>query len=41
MKLTSFRQKDKTHIKDLDSVRLITREVEESLSQDVFASAPR
>jgi hypothetical protein len=35
MKLTSFRQKDKTHIKDLDSVRLITREVEESLPQEL------
>jgi hypothetical protein len=33
MKLTSFRQKDKTHIKDLDSVRLITREIEAGLPE--------
>jgi hypothetical protein len=31
MKLTSFRLKDKTHIVDLDSVGLITPEVEETL----------
>jgi hypothetical protein len=32
MKLTSFRLKDQVHIQDLDSVRLITPEIEESLS---------
>ncbi len=31
MKLTSFRLKDKTHIIDMDSVGLITAEIEESL----------
>jgi hypothetical protein len=31
MKLTSFRIKDKTHIVDMDSVGLITPEIEESL----------
>jgi len=31
MKLTSFRLRDQVHIQDLDSVRLITREIEESL----------
>jgi hypothetical protein len=31
MKLTSFRLKDQVHIKDLDSVRLITPEIEASL----------
>jgi hypothetical protein len=32
MKLTSFRLKDQVHIQDLDSVRLITPEIEASLS---------
>ena len=32
MKLTSFRIKDQTHIKDLDEARLITAEVEATLS---------
>jgi hypothetical protein len=31
MKLTSFRLKDKVHLQDLDSVGLITAEVEDSL----------
>jgi len=31
MKLTSFRLKDKVHIKDMDSVGLITPEIEEAL----------
>ena len=33
MKLTSFRLKDKVHIQDMDSVGLITPEIEEGLSQ--------
>ena len=33
MKLTSFRLKDKVHIQDLDSVGLITPEIEASLSE--------
>lgn len=32
MKLTSFRMKDKVHIQDMDSVGLITPEIENSLS---------
>jgi hypothetical protein len=32
MKLTSFRLKDQTHLKDLDEARLITPEIEVSLS---------
>lgn len=32
-KLTSFRLKDKVHIQDMDSVGLITSEIEESLSE--------
>jgi hypothetical protein len=32
MKLTSFRMKDQLHLKDLDSARLITAEIEASLS---------
>jgi hypothetical protein len=32
MKLTSFRLKDKVHIQDMDSVGLITPEIEASLS---------
>ncbi len=32
MKLTSFRLKDKVHIQDLDSVGLITPEIESGLS---------
>jgi hypothetical protein len=31
MKLTSFRDKDRVHVRDLDSVRLITPEIEASL----------
>jgi hypothetical protein len=31
MKLTSFRLKDKVHIQDMDSVGLITSEIEDSL----------
>jgi hypothetical protein len=33
MKLTSFRLKDQTHLKDLDEVGVITPEIEASLSQ--------
>lgn len=33
MKLTSFRLKDKVHIQDMDSVGLITSEIEESLPE--------
>jgi hypothetical protein len=33
MKLTSFRLKDQVHIQDMDSVGLITPEIESSLSQ--------
>ena len=33
MKLTSFRLKDKVHIQDMDSVGLITPEVEQTLSE--------
>jgi hypothetical protein len=33
MKLTSFRLRDKVHIADMDSVGLITPEIERSLSQ--------
>ena len=32
MKLTSFRLKDQVHIQDMDSVGLITTEIEEQLS---------
>ena len=31
MKLTSFRMKDQLHLKDLDSARLITPEIEAAL----------
>lgn len=37
MKLTSFRMKDQLHIKDLDSARLITPEIEASLSETLRA----
>lgn len=37
MKLTSFRMKDQLHLKDLDSARLITPEVEASLSETLLA----
>jgi hypothetical protein len=33
MKLTSFRLKDRVHLQDLDSVGLITPEVEATLSE--------
>jgi hypothetical protein len=33
MKLTSFRMKDQLHLKDLDSARLITPEIEDSMSE--------
>ena len=33
MKLTSFRLKDKTHIKDLDEAGVITTEIEAALSR--------
>jgi hypothetical protein len=37
MKLTSFRMKDQLHLKDLDSARLITPEIEASLSEPLRA----
>src|SRR5947209_17221165 len=37
MKLTSFRLKDRVHIQDLDSVGLITPEIEVSLSEPLLA----
>jgi len=37
MKLTSFRLKDKVHIQDLDSVGLITPEIESGLSEPLRA----
>lgn len=37
MKLTSFRLKDKVHIQDMDSVGLITPEIEQSLSPEMRA----
>jgi len=37
MKLTSFRLRDQVHIKDLDSVRLITPEIEQQLSPELAA----
>jgi hypothetical protein len=33
MKLTSFRSKDETHLKDLDEARLITPEIEAGLPE--------
>jgi len=35
MKLTSFRAKDETHIKDLDEAGLITPEIEASLPPEL------
>ena len=37
MKLTSFRLRDKVHIQDLDSVGLITPEIEQTLSPVLMA----
>lgn len=37
MKLTGFRLKDKVHIQDLDSARLITAEMEASLPEGLKA----
>jgi hypothetical protein len=37
MKLTSFRLKDKVHIQDMDSVGLITPEIEAGLSEALRA----
>ncbi len=37
MKLTSFRMKDQLHLKDLDSARLITPQIEASLSEALRA----
>jgi hypothetical protein len=37
MKLTSFRMKDQLHLKDLDSARLITAEIEASLPEALRA----
>jgi hypothetical protein len=37
MKLTSFRSKDETHLKDLDEAGLITREIEAGLSETLRA----
>jgi hypothetical protein len=36
MKLTSFRLKDQTHVKDLDEQKLITPEIEAGLSPLLF-----
>jgi hypothetical protein len=33
MKLTSFRLKDQTHLKDMDEARLITPEIEANLPE--------
>jgi hypothetical protein len=33
MKLTSFRDKDRVHVRDLDSVGLITSEIEAGLPE--------
>ena len=35
MKLTSFRLKDQTHLKDLEEVGLLTNEIEHSLEPDL------
>ena len=35
MKLTSFRLRDQVHIQDMDSVGLITPEIEISLPEDL------
>ena len=37
MKLTSFRSKDETHLKDLDEAGLITPEIEAGLSETLCA----
>jgi hypothetical protein len=37
MKLTSFRSKDETHLKDLDEAGLITPEIEATLSETLDA----
>jgi hypothetical protein len=37
MKLTSFRSKDETHLKDLDEAGLITPEIEAGLSETLIA----
>lgn len=37
MKHTSFRMKDQLHLKDLDSARLITAEIEASLPEVLLA----
>jgi hypothetical protein len=37
MKLTSFRSKDETHLKDLDEAGLITPEIEAALSETLRA----
>ena len=37
MKLTSFRSKDETHLKDLDEAGLITPEIESGLSETLRA----
>ena len=37
MKLTSFRLKDETHLKDLDEAGLITPEIESGLSETLLA----
>jgi len=35
MKLTSFREKDRVHLRDLDAVKLITPEIETQLSKEL------
>ena len=37
MKLTSYRLKDQVHIQDLDHARLITPEIEQTLSEPLLA----
>jgi hypothetical protein len=37
MKLTSFREKDRVHVHDMDSVGLITPEIEASLHPELRA----
>src|SRR5260370_15874126 len=41
MKLTSFRSKDETHLKDLDDAGLITPEIEADLSEALLARLPQ
>ncbi len=38
MKLTSFRMRDRVHVQDMDSVGLITPEIEASLSEPLLGN---